>query len=82
MKMLLATFLVLTQSCTIKLKNERVLTQEEIEKFNLQDTLHEAEICHNKFDSKLQILIVDGPCEKIRCEVVDEKTKCMASPKK
>lgn len=82
MKFLLAFFLIFIQSCVALFKSERLLTPEEMKKFNLQGTLQEAEICHNRFDPQLQILVVDGPCEKIRCEVVDAKTECVASPKK
>lgn len=73
--------LIFLSSCSTFHSKERLLTPDELQKYNLNGILHSAEICPNRFDEELKKLVVDGPCEVIRCEMINNQTVCHARPK-
>ncbi|MGZ3768954.1 MAG: hypothetical protein ACXVCP_05640 [Bdellovibrio sp.] len=74
-------FLLFLTSCSTVSPSGRILSKEELKKYNLNGVLREAELCPNRFDEKLNRLVVDGPCQLIDCSVVNGKTVCQAKPK-
>lgn len=81
LKCIFCLIILLVSACSSFSSRERLLTSEELQKYNLNGILHSAEICPNRFDEKLNRLVVDGPCEVIRCEVINKQTVCHAKPK-
>lgn len=76
---LLCSFFIF--SCSTFVTSERVLSDEEMQRYNLNGILHEAKICPNKFDDKLKGLVVTGPCEIVSCQIIEERTVCKAKLK-
>lgn len=81
MKKLFLISLLLLTSCSTFTKGERLLSEDEMKKYNLNGVLQEAEICPHKYDENLRQLVVSGQCEVVSCEMNDGKTICRTRAK-
>jgi len=81
MKYFWICFSLLVFSCESKHIRERILTDDEMQKYHLNGIIHDAEICQHVFDNQRLKLQNTGQCEIVNCEQVKDKIICVVRPK-
>jgi hypothetical protein len=59
--------------------SRRVLTTDELQKYQLDGIVHEVRICPNRFDDLTKSLKVEGECELVTCEQKINQIVCTAT---
>lgn len=59
--------------------SRRVLTADELQKYQLNGIVREARICPNRYDELTKSLKVVGACELVTCEQKNNQIVCTAT---